>query len=53
MNAQYPAKPYADFTAADRQAMRRFEQGKVHAKQGRDDLVGKCPHYDAGHKATI
>lgn len=49
MTAEYPAKPYADFTSADRAAMRRYEQGKAHAQQGRNDLVGKCPHYDAGH----
>lgn len=52
MTAQYPAKPYADFTTADRIAMRRFEQGRVHAKQGRTDLLGNCPHYDAGHAAN-
>lgn len=46
--ANYPAKDYAEFTTADRRAARRFSQGYSHAKQGRTDLKGQCPHYDAG-----
>lgn len=46
--AEYPNKCYADFSVADRKAMRRYEQGKIHAKQGRTDLYGICEHYDAG-----
>ena len=46
--AEYPAKHLADFTVDDQRAMRRYEQGKVHAKQGRTDLLGQCEHYDAG-----
>ena len=49
--AEYPAKHLADFTPEDRAAMRRFEQGKSHRRQGRTDLLGKCPHYDAGWNA--
>lgn len=48
MIAEYPHKPLADFTEADRIASRRFAQGKSHAKQGRTNLLGKCRHYDAG-----
>lgn len=51
MQAEYPAKHYADFTTEDRIAMRRYEQGRSHAKQGRADLIGVCPHYDAGFNA--
>ena len=46
--ATYPAKDYAEFTVSDRRAARRFAQGQSHAKQGRTDLLGICPHYDAG-----
>ncbi|MCP4986404.1 MAG: hypothetical protein GY928_10180 [Colwellia sp.] len=49
MKAPYPNKEYADFTTEDREAMRRYEQGKSHAKQGRTDLLNKCQHYDAGY----
>lgn len=49
MLAEYPRKPLADFTEADRTASRRYEQGKSHAKQGGRDLLGKCEHYDIGH----
>lgn len=49
--AKYPNKPYANFTQDDQRAMRRYEQGKVHAMQGRTDLIGECPHYDAGFYA--
>ena len=49
MIAEYPRKPLAEFTAKDRVAERRYEQGKAHAKQGRRDLLGKCEHYDIGH----
>lgn len=49
MTPEYPAKHYKDFTRADASAMRRYEQGKSHGKQGRTDLVGQCAHYDAGH----
>lgn len=51
MQAEYPAKHYADFTTSDRVAMRRYAQGRAHAKQGRTDLLGVCQHYDAGFKA--
>lgn len=47
----YLNKHFADFTAADREALRRYDQGQAHAKQGRTDLLGQCPHYDAGYKA--
>lgn len=50
---EYPAKPYAEFTTDDRQAMRRYERGKAHARQGRTDLLGACPHYDAGHSVDL
>lgn len=52
MYAPYPSKHYADFTTADREAMRRYEQGVSHAKQGRADLFGQCQHYDAGYAAN-
>ena len=50
--ADYPSKHMADFTPADREASRRFEQGRSHAKQARTDLLGLCPHYDAGFHAA-
>lgn len=30
---------------------RRFSQGYCHAAQGRTDILGQCPIYDAGFKA--
>lgn len=53
MNAEYPNKPYADFTTADRIAMRRYHQGEAHALQGRTDLLGLCDHYDAGYRVSL
>ncbi len=49
MTCEYLSKNLADYTAADREAFRRYSQGQSHAKQGRTDLLGKCPHYDAGY----
>tara|TARA_R110000772_G_scaffold116109_1_gene221125 strand:+ start:50 stop:250 length:201 start_codon:yes stop_codon:yes gene_type:complete len=51
MTCEYTNKHFSDYTTADRAAFRRFAQGKSHAAQGRTDLVGQCPHYDAGHAA--
>ncbi len=48
MFAEYPHKPLAEFTQLDRIAMRRFAQGKSHARRGFTGLLGKCRHYDAG-----
>jgi hypothetical protein len=36
------------FTSNDHFAMSRFRQGFIHARAGRDDLVGLCEHYDQG-----
>ena len=47
----YPSKPLADQDTADRRAARRYAQGNSHARQGRTDLYGQCPHYDAGFDA--
>lgn len=41
-----------DLSAAGRRAMRRYEQGASHARQGRTDLLGICPDYDAGFDAA-
>lgn len=49
---KYPAKHLADFTVADAIASRRYEQGNIHARQGRTDLYGTCEHYDAGFDAA-
>lgn len=40
-----------DHDTASRRAMRRYEQGSIHARQGRTDLYGICEHYDAGFEA--
>lgn len=50
LTPEYPKKDYKDFTQDDREAMRNYEQGKSHKKQGRKDLVGKNKHYDAGYQ---
>ena len=47
--SDYPYKPLAELTEEDREASRRYAQGESHAKQARTDLLGKCPHYDAGY----
>ncbi len=31
----------------------RFSQGYCHAVQGRTDILGQCPVYDAGFKAYV
>jgi hypothetical protein len=49
MIGTYPRKHLSQFTEADRVAARRYEQGKSHAKQLRQDLLGKCEHYDRGY----
>jgi len=41
-----------DMTQAARIAMRRYAQGEIHGRQGRTDLYGQCPHYDAGFEAA-
>lgn len=45
------SKNLADFTTQDRVFSRRYEQGQIHARQGRTDLLGLCPAYDAGFEA--
>ena len=38
-------------TEKTREAHRRYNQGKSHARQGRTDLLGQCNAYDRGHRA--
>jgi len=53
MIPEYPAKHFAEWTPDDARAARRYSQGKIHARQGRNDLIGDCPHYDAGYAAGL
>lgn len=40
-----------DHDEDSRRAMREFEQGASHARQGRTDLLGLSPSYDEGFAA--